>query len=483
MNRQLFAVVLLLLTSSVSQAQPEPEPKDDKVTIPLMLSPAALPKPLSRYYLYPEYGDQQPGERVSGFMKCFMEQAFFFNGDNDLKRSKWLEMPLAELPADVRELAGIHDGIAYSPKYAKLMVYMDQAARYTRVEWNEWFNLRNDGINTLLPEVQKMRTLAVVLKLRMRGEIKNGEFDRAIQTAKSLFGLAQALEQHPSIIGNLVGVAIAGLAINGLEEMVQQPGCPNLFWSFVDLPSPLMSFRRGIEGERVFLVAQLKDFMVADRAFSPLELERYLQSIEEIVSMNGRSGESVLEKVIQQPRVRFAMFALDEKRVGAARERLTVYGKLKPDAVKTFSPLQVVITDDLLQFEIIRDDMMKVLNLRTAAEREKFMDDKLYRAMRSELLLAPILLPALSRASVATARLDQRIAYLRIIEAIRLHALSNGGKLPATLAEIQLPIPLDPISGKAFEYTVKDGVATLHGEIPLRGNPQMNRYYELRVRK
>ena len=131
MNRQLFAVVLLLLASSLSQAQPEPEPLDDKVIIPLMLSPAPLPKPLSRYYLYPEYGDQQPGERVAGFMKCFMEQAFFFNTENDLKRTKWLEMPLAELPADVRELAGIHDGIAYSPKYAKLMVYMDQAARDT----------------------------------------------------------------------------------------------------------------------------------------------------------------------------------------------------------------------------------------------------------------------------------------------------------------------------------------------------------------
>ena len=62
MYRQLFAVVLLVLTSSLSQAQPEPEPKDDKVTIPLMLSPSPLPKPLSRYYLYPEYGDQQPGE-------------------------------------------------------------------------------------------------------------------------------------------------------------------------------------------------------------------------------------------------------------------------------------------------------------------------------------------------------------------------------------------------------------------------------------
>ncbi len=483
MNRQLFAVVLLLLASSLSQAQPEPEPLDDKVIIPLMLSPAPLPKPLSRYYLYPEYGDQQPGERVSGFMKCFMEQAFFFNGDNDLKRNKWLEMSLAELPANVRELAGIHDGIAYSPKYAKLMVYMDQAARYTRVEWNEWFNVRNDGINTLLPEVQKMRTLAVVLKLRMRGEIKNGEFDRAIQTAKTMFGLAQALEQHPSVIGNLVGIAIAQITVNGLEEMVQQPGCPNLFWSFVDLPSPVLSIRRGLEGERVFLFAQLKDFMVADRAFSQLELDRYLKYMDEILSASGGSEDGALSKVIQQPRVRFAMFALDEKRVAAARERLTVYGKLKPDAVKTFSPLQVVITDDLLQFEIIRDDMMKGLNLRTAAEREKFMDEKLLRSMRSELVLAPILLPALSRASAATARLDQRIAYLRIVEALRLHALSNGGKLPATLAEIQLPIPLDPISGKVFEYSVKEGVATLHGETPLRGNPQMNRYYEIRLRK
>ena len=421
MNRQLIAVLLLLLASSFSIAQPEPEPVDGKVTIPLTLSPAPLPKPLSRYYLYPEYGDQQPGERVSGFMKCFMEQAVFFNSENQLKRIKWLEMPLAELPANVRELAGIHDGIAYSPKYAKLMVYMDQAARYTRIEWNEWFNLRHDGIYTLLPEVQLMRQLFVVLKLRMRGEIKNGEFDRAIQTVKSMFGLAQALEQHPTLISNLVGIAIAQIAVNGLEEMIQQPGCPNLFWSFVDLPVPLLSIRRGIEGERVFLNAQFKDLMVADRALTDVELDKYLKFIEEIIPFAGSGGnDNVLQKVIQQPRIRYTLFAADEKRVAAARDRLIMYGKMKPEAVKVFSAIQVVLTDDALQYEILRDEMSKGVNLRNGAERVRYSDDKLLRAAKSEYLLAPMLVPAVVKVVEASARLDQRIAYLRTIEAIRL---------------------------------------------------------------
>src|SRR5205807_5173806 len=135
-------------------------------------------------------------------------------------------------------------------KFANMMVFMDQAARYNRVEWNEYFNFRHDGVYTLLPEIQKLRELANVLRLRMRGEVKNGEFDRVVATAKTMLGLAKMLEQHPTLIGGLVGIAIAQMAVTGLEEAVRQPGCPNLYWSFADLPTPFFDLRYGLGGER-----------------------------------------------------------------------------------------------------------------------------------------------------------------------------------------------------------------------------------------
>src|SRR5262249_52190473 len=61
-----------------------------------------------------------------------------------------------------------------------------------------------------------------------------------------------------------------------------------------------------------------------------------------------------------------------------------------------------------------------------------------------------------------TGRLNRRFAALRAIEAVRVHA-AGSGKLPAKLGDVvELPVPGDPLSGKAFEYSVADEVATLH---------------------
>ena len=42
-----------------------------------------------------------------------------------------------------------------------------------------------------------------------------------------------------------------------LEEMIQQPGCPNLYWALTDLPSPLVDLRKGLQGNRALVAADL----------------------------------------------------------------------------------------------------------------------------------------------------------------------------------------------------------------------------------
>lgn len=484
MNRFTGAVAAALAFSAAATAQPTPEPKDGKVTISMSLTPTATPKPLSRYYLMPDYRDQQPGERIGGFLKCFMEQDIFFNAESSQKRQKWLDMTLADLPKDVREQAGIMDGLAYDPPYTRMMGFMDKAARYTRTEWNEWFDIRKDGIYYLLPDVQKLRSLAQVLMLRMRGEVKNGEFVRAVETAKTMFGLANALREHPTLIGSLVGVAVSSMAIGVLEEMVQQPGCPNLFWSFTDLPAPLLPMRNGLGGERLFVTAQFSNLMTADHPMSDAELQKTLRMIEDIVKIEGGTDSNPIRNLLQNPRVRYTAWSMDAERVAAARKRLVEYGGMNAALVAQFPPLQVVLTDDLVQFEVLRDELMKTFNLPYPVFASYYEDaEKALKDRRSDLILGPLLLPALQNVKRAEARLDQRVAYLRLIEAVRLFAHENGGRLPNSLDEIKLPLPADPLTGKPFEYAVKDGVATLHGTNPQPGNPQTNRVYELRIAK
>ena len=40
--------------------------------------------------------------------------------------------------------------------------------------------------------------------------------------------------------------------------MIQQPGCPNLYWALTDLPAPLVDLRKGVQGDRTIVAADLR---------------------------------------------------------------------------------------------------------------------------------------------------------------------------------------------------------------------------------
>jgi hypothetical protein len=81
--------------------------------------------------------------------------------------------------------------------------------------------------------------------------------------------------------------------------------------------------------------------------------------------------------------------------------------------------------------------------------------------------------------------LDQRIALLRHVEALRLYAAEHDGRLPAKLSEIAVPLPDDPLTGKPFRYEVTGDTAHLRGQAPVveEKNPEFNVHYEVTLRK
>ena len=81
------------------------------------------------------------------------------------------------------------------------------------------------------------------------------------------------------------------------------------------------------------------------------------------------------------------------------------------------------------------------------------------------------------------ARLDRKIAALRVIEALRLHAAAKGG-LPDKLDEVTVaPLPLDPATGKAFEYKREGNNATLTSRIPGEDVAVSGLRYRITLRK
>ena len=77
-----------------------------------------------------------------------------------------------------------------------------------------------------------------------------------------------------------------------------------------------------------------------------------------------------------------------------------------------------------------------------------------------------LLVPVMHNVRQAQGRVDQRIALLRHIEALRLHAAEHDGTLPAKLSDVAVPLPVDPVTGKPFRYEVTGNTAHLRGTPP-----------------
>ena len=456
MARSMIVCSLLAIFSFDVRGQEQPKPTE--TLIKLQLSPMAVPRAALKYMLLPDLKETNPGNPVQGYLKCFMEQNhFFFEKTADAKREKWLVMPLAELP--VAELRG-YGGNA--------LRQADDAARLETPDWQILMTLKRDGVRTLLPDVQWMRRIGAALKVRFRGEVADGRYDDAVRTAKTMFALARHLGEHPTFIGDLVGIAVAHIAFGPLEEMIGQPGSPNLYWALTNLPDPLVDIRKGSLGERLWVLEKLA-LLSETTPMSESDLQKTVATFTEVTSDPAKDAAA---------RQAFEQKAKDEGVVATARKRLVEFG-MKEERVKSFPPLQVLLLDDKREYEERNDELMKEIALPFWQ-----IDKRLDKNPQSPDSLMVGFISAGIKVRGAQARMQQRIALLRHVEAIRMY-LAETGKLPSALTDLKTPLPVDPFSGTAFQYKLEGGVAHLWGAPPLGAekSPIVKVRYELTVRK
>jgi hypothetical protein len=72
-----------------------------------------------------------------------------------------------------------------------------------------------------------------------------------------------------------------------------------------------------------------------------------------------------------------------------------------------------------------------------------------------------VFLPALGRSYYSATRLDQGIALLRAVEALRMYTAEHKNQWPAKLDDCTVPVPDDPVTGKPFNYSVDGGKAII----------------------
>lgn len=436
MSESLLWLAVLAAPGAPDFAQPAP-PAETLIRLNVQAMPS--PKPAHRYLLLPDLREQTPGNPIPNYLKCFFEQ--------DFSSEEEVLGPLALRQAD-------------------------RAARMDKPDWQLMLKLRTDGFNLLLPDLQKMRALAAALQTRFRDEIARGRIDDALYTARTMFALARHTGEHPTIIGSLVGIAIAYVSIAPLEELLERPGCPNLYWAMTNLPQPFIALDKGIDGERLLFLAEFGDLSDSE-PMSPERIEAVLVHIDAVNHAARRKGGSYARSYLDL-RVKDAGY------VAGARARLVEYGIAERMAAR-FPADQVILLDERRKYEVRRDEEFKLYNLPTWEVEARLLSPP--RAVVPGLF--DFLMPNLSRVRRAVGRLEQRMALLRHVEALRLHAAAHDGKLPRTLADIEVPLPPDPFTGQPFRYECDGDTAHLRGTPPKSeaNTAVYNLHYEVTIRK
>src|SRR5579884_4150220 len=277
----LLCIVLAALPLWV---QAEQTIRENETVIRLNVEAMPAPKPALRYLLLPDLREMQPGNPIENYLKCMLDQDF--------------SSPVEALnPSALRQA--------------------DRAARMDRPDWQILLKAKTDGVGLLLPDLQKMRMLATSLQQRFHTEAAERRFDDALRTAKTMFALSRHMGEHPTLIGDLVGIAIAFVTIGPLEEMLEQPGCPNLYWALTNLPCPLVPMEKGIEGERLLIDGELHD-LDEKAPMSDEQLRKVIAHIDELRAIEGRLDKRTRAWLNERKK--------DEKQVRAALRRLVEVG-------------------------------------------------------------------------------------------------------------------------------------------------------------
>jgi hypothetical protein len=460
--------------------EPPPEVEVKKLTV----RPAAAPPQALRYVLLPELKDKTPGNAIQSYYRAFSPEWWGnINRDKDFyeKLQKWQDMPLKDLaaagkaqPDRVRPKQPPGEGVDGIPleelaaqaqwvKNFNALREVDRGARREHADWDLTGRLKQEGPVLLLPDLQSMRTFGNLLAVRARLEIAEGDFDAAVNTLQTGFALAKHTGEGPTLIHSLVGMAIGSMMFARVEELIQQPGAPNLYWALTTLPRGLIDMRTPIQGEQIVFNSYLPD--LKDLEKGPLSVEQARAILDQWVARLGRLQELGFHIGPEYRLVHAGWIALAYPR---AKEHLIAAGRA-PEEVDALPATQVVLIDTLRQINRLRDEMFKSFYVpyREGRQFAARAEDELRRTAAEfgpNLLLnvGLMALPAVQKVHEASVRTERRIDFLRTIEAIRLHAAAHGGKPPARLAEITaVPLPTDPVTGKPFDYEARGDTAIL----------------------
>jgi hypothetical protein len=446
MARFLLSLGAVCLTAALVHAQDDgPEPTK--------LHPAPLPSPALKYQLLPDLRTQTAGDAIPLYNEAqtklvpLLRDAWMRPGG--IPFQKWSNIALQDLPReDVRK--------ALEP-YQEILDLVDKAARREHCQ-GEAPPGTSKSTNAGLPESYYLSEIGNLVAVRARLQIADGDLSGALHTLQTGFSLARQTGELPRSGYGPTGTEIAQAMVRQIDDFIEQPKAPNLYWALTVLPQPLFDPRPSVVGERLNLYHRFPGIAAAaaDLNAGPLTEEQVQACVE------------VLMRYFREPGpLEFRRRALLSKRLTEQYDEnkkvLLDEGRSK-DKVEAMPHVQVALLAKFHGYERVMDDQMKYFNepYYKVSERVNQLSKVVEQQGPREKLLFPVVPYDALAFLRSRAQLERKINCQRCLEAIRAYAAGHDGKLPTSLAEIKdVLLPLDPVTGKAFDYKLTADKATL----------------------
>jgi hypothetical protein len=445
----LSAVVLFTGGSWLLAAEPKP--------IELTLRARAIEAPILKYRLLPPEAELKPGNAAPILLRLAWNQAPWMK-DVFPTLEEWESRPLNA--KEWRTSAGVLPENFYRE--------IKRAAFRRDASWEYPIGEVPSPYLILLPDAQGMRGfLKFGLSAKIRYHLSQGELDQAREGI--MVGLANSrhVAQTPFLVCQLVGLTIQQTMLERTEELISQPNSPNLYWAVSSLPDSLLQWDRAasLQGDMFQMTFPAVNDLDRNRGAEEWrkmseQLVTFLEEQNQIPKRedSDRSlterllaplhiGEkSHLEKLAPVARSELpTMLGLSEDRVTAMTDdeaAIRWYAHLQMSCDQRATAVLALPPKEALPELLKLQAELNAMHEKTGTKPVEFFDPATEYARRWSL--------------------KRRIQAIRIIEAVRHHLAANDGRLPQALAEIkEIPIPVDPLSERPFEWTIDGTTATL----------------------
>jgi hypothetical protein len=391
------------------------------------------------------------------------------NGEAKLfdKIDQWRDMPVEQWPRD--------EVTAALGQFRACFRLLELASVRNHCEWDMPIE---EGFSMLMPSLSTYRRIAFALSLKLRLEIAEGQVDEAMTTLTSGLAMARGIGEGPTLIQDLVGIAIGAMMFKHMGEFMAMPDAPNLYWALSDLPDPFIDLRQSLSYEYDMMYWELPELQdLGQKVLSDAQASALVNKMFKKLSDAGM-GEHMGFKLL--PLGWVMVHYVDAKAFLADRG-------LEASHIEAMPAGQAVMLYQFQEFKEARDSLFKWLSLpyaqyRVHADRyDQVIEEVTNRGLKSNLF--GMFLPALSRVYFLGARSYRDFEMLRVIEALRMHAAANQEAFPKTLDDVTVvPVPLDPVTGDAFVYVYKDSRHVRVEAPEVKEQPKKRLVYELTLR-